>query len=697
MNKKLYERAEKILKSSFGKDAKFYDGQYEAIEAVMSKKRTLVVQKTGWGKSVVYFISAKMVDGLTIVISPLLVLMDNQKELADRMGLRCRILNSTVRAEERDETFEALEAGKCDVLFTTPETLFRPEVQKIIPGLHIGLFVIDECHCISDWGHDFRLEYGMLVKVIQNLPANVSVLGTTATANDRVIEDLKKQLGDEVFVSRGPLTREGLHIEILKMESKAERYVWIEKNIKKLPGTGIIYCLTKRDSQYLADYLMEKGITARPYYSDYARDQVIDPETNMTPNEEAMDLFKNNRIKVIVATIKLGMGYDKEDIGFIIHFQCPSSLVAYYQQIGRAARKPGSQAYCFLMTGEEDRSIQEYFIDNAFPTQEQEEAIVEALNSHPGGLGQRDLLRYSNISYASLIKSINFLMNQGIIYYEKKKYYRAPKAYKYREKYYESVRKAKRAELGELDRYLAEDGCLSKYVVNSLNDNTAKECGKCANCIGHGILEGMEAATGEEIFRTQQMIDARHLTIEPRKKWPDAQNDFDENMTISMPNEPGIALSKYGDAGYGAMVAHDKYHADAYRTELVEKAAEVIKTMFPRTKKVIVTNIPSERNVKVARLAKDVAAILGFEYKDLLETRTGAGQQKTMQNSYYQYKNAADKMKIKEKARVSGQVVLIDDMVDSRWTLTVAGCLLKKAGAEKVFPFCLADSSQQEV
>lgn len=379
MNKEIFEKASDALKISFGKEAEFYEGQYEAIEAVLTKKRTIVVQKTGWGKSVVYFISAKLTDGITVVISPLLVLMDNQKELADRMGLRCLIINSSVRDEKRNETFVKLLNGECDVLFTTPETLFKPDVQEIIPKLHIGLFVVDECHCISDWGHDFRLEYGMLVKVIQKLPANVSVLGTTATANDRVIEDLKKQFGDDVYVSRGPLSREGLHIEILKIESKAERYSWIEKNINKLPGTGIIYCLTQRDCLYLSEYLMNKGIDARPYYSGDNRDSRINNETNMTANDEAIYLFQNNRIKVIVATIKLGMGYDKEDIGFVIHFQCPSSLVAYYQQIGRAARKPGSHAYCFLMTGEEDRTIQEYFIKNAFPTFEQEKSIIREL------------------------------------------------------------------------------------------------------------------------------------------------------------------------------------------------------------------------------------------------------------------------------------------------------------------------------
>lgn len=697
MNREIYEKANEVLKISFGKDAEFYEGQYEAIEAVLTKKRTIVVQKTGWGKSVIYFISAKLIDGITMVVSPLLVLMDNQKELADKMGLRCLIINSSVRDEERKGIFLKLFNKECDVLFTTPETLFRQDVQDIIPQLHIGLFVVDECHCISDWGHDFRLEYGMLVKVIQKFPANVSVLGTTATANDRVIEDLRRQFGDDVYVSRGPLSREGLHIEILRIESKAARYSWIEKNINKLPGTGIIYCLTQRDCVYLSDYLLNKGISARPYYSGDNRDSNINPATNMTLNDEAIDLFKKNRIKVIVATIKLGMGYDKEDIGFIIHFQCPSSLVAYYQQIGRAARKPGSHAYCFLMTGEEDRTIQEYFIKNAFPEFEQEKAIVDALDDNSVGMSKNELFKYANISNNSLIKSLNFLMNQGIIYYENKKYYRALRVYSYQGQYYESVRQAKREELKELDDYINEKGCLSKFIVNKLNDYTAQDCGKCYNCIGHSILDCLESPTSEEIHNVQKMIDSRHLIIEPRVRWPEKNNRFDINTVISLPNERGLALAKYGDAGYGAMVAYDKYHAECYREELVEKAVQIIRTELLQSGNVIVTNIPSHSNIKVERLARELADRLGYEYKNLLMVESGASQQKTMQNGFHQYKNASKKIKIRENVNISGKVLLVDDMVDSRWTLTVAGYQLRKAGAESVFPFCLADSSQNEV
>ena len=264
MNQEIYERANQILKSVYGPDASFRQGQYEAIEATLTNKRTIVVQKTGWGKSLVYFISAKMVSGITIIISPLLVLMDNQRILAEQLGLSCAILNSYVVKDDRTKMLDGIRRGDYDVIFTTPETLYSVDFQPLIPNLNIGLFVIDECHCISDWGHDFRLNYGKLNRIIAAFPESVSVLGTTATANDRVLADLKKQFGDNVYISKGPLTREGLHIEILKLETKAERYAWLKDNLNKIPGSGIIYCITKNDCLNLSDFLNRNGISARP-------------------------------------------------------------------------------------------------------------------------------------------------------------------------------------------------------------------------------------------------------------------------------------------------------------------------------------------------------------------------------------------------------------------------------------------------
>lgn len=697
MNESIYKKAHEALITIYGENASFREGQYEAIEATLTNRRTLVVQKTGWGKSLVYFISAKLVEGITVIISPLLILMENQREAADKMGLRCLVLNSTVRtAADRREIIKKLKAGDCDIFFTTPETLYSKEVQSLIPNLNIGLFVIDECHCISDWGHDFRLEYGSLSRIISMLPENVGVLGTTATANDRVIEDLKKQFGNDVYVSRGSLTRESLHIEILKLETTAERYSWIRENIIKLPGAGIIYCLTRRDCENLSNYLNGYGIASRPYYSS-AELEIQDPETGMTYNETTEKLFMDNQIKAIVATIKLGMGYDKEDIGFVIHFQRPSSLVAYYQQIGRAGRKEGTEAYCYMMTGKEDREVNEYFINNAFPTEEQEKGVIKALEQHPEGIKLRELYRYSNISQKALDKTIMFLLNQGIIYRDEyKKYHRSLNPYSYKGDYYEVVKKTKMQELKAMDQYLEEEGCLSKYVVNSLNDYTAKDCGKCHNCLGTTILEGVEMPSIETVIETQEWLNRVFIAITPRKRWPDNDNTFDNSATISNPNKEGVALAKYGDAGYGAMVAHDKYYADAYREDLIDKTVDVLSSYINDADVNAITSIPSGRNKKINTFAKEVARRLGIPHLDLLCVTGEGDQQKRMQNSYFQYKNAAEKMALVSGASAPRSIILIDDVVDSKWTLTVAGALLSKAGASNIIPFCLADSSEAE-
>ena len=369
-NSEIFAEASAILHDLYGADAAFRDGQYEAIEATLMNRRTLVVQRTGWGKSLVYFICTRLLRaqgaGVTMVVSPLLALMQNQIESAEGMGLRCEALNSTTK-DRREEILQKLQTGETDLVLVTPETLFREDVQAVLPQIRIGLFVVDEAHCISDWGHDFRLEYFRLREVLRRLPWNVPVLATTATANDRVIADLKAQLGEQVFISRGPLSRESLWLQVLHLPKKTERYAWILENVGNLPGSGIIYCLTQRDCDYLADFLNRNGIAALAYYSRDGEEE--------EKNRRAEEAFRYNRIKALVATIKLGMGYDKGDISYVIHFQMPGNIVSYYQQIGRAGRNV-PRAYVFLMPGQEDEDILHYFIDTAFPTKTEAEQVL---------------------------------------------------------------------------------------------------------------------------------------------------------------------------------------------------------------------------------------------------------------------------------------------------------------------------------
>lgn len=527
----IYAKSTEIIKAIYGPNASFRDGQYEAIKATMTHNRTLVVQRTGWGKSLVYFVCTKLIReqkrGVTMVVSPLLVLMENQIDAAQKMGLRCDVLNSTVK-DRREDILTSLEQDELDLILVTPETLFSDDVQKRLKNIRIGLFVIDEAHCISDWGHDFRLEYGKLKTIIQQLPPNVPILATTATANDRVVTDLRSQLGNNVFVSRGPLTRESLYIQVLNRPDRIERYAWILENIPKFDGSGIIYCLTQRDCDYLADFLKKNGISAAAYYSRAGED-------GNSINREIEENFRNNKLKVIVATIKLGMGYDKGDIAFVIHYQMPSNIVSYYQQIGRAGRNL-DRAYIFLMYGKEDEEILNYFINTAFPTEQETESIVQYIGSNDG-VKENEIISTLNIRNTRIKKALSFLQNDGFIRKDKSYYYLTPKKFVYDREHYEMVTAIRRQEVEQMKCLVSTQECFSRYIVSCLDDKTARNCGHCANCLGKEFLPS--AVSSKFIHIAEEFVNKLIIPIEPRKMW--VSSDVTKASRISHINQKGFA------------------------------------------------------------------------------------------------------------------------------------------------------------
>ena len=683
----VYAQAEKIIKRLYGENARFREGQYEAIEAVMTKKRVLVVQRTGWGKSLVYFVCTKLMRqenrGTTLVVSPLLVLMDNQIQAAEKMGLRCDVLNSSVK-ELRSDIIESLKSGELDILFITPETLFSEDVQKNIKDIKIGLFVVDEAHCISDWGHDFRLEYGKLKAVVSALPANVPILATTATANDRVINDLEQQLGGNVYISRGPLTRSSLSIQVLELPSRIERYAWILENINKLSGSGIIYCLTQRDCDYLAAFLKENGVSAEAYYSKKSAD-------GEQKNKKIEESFRKNEIKVIVATIKLGMGYDKGDIAFVIHYQMPQNIVSYYQQIGRAGRNI-DRAYVFLMFGKEDEDILNYFINTAFPTEKETEDIMRFIKSRDGAkYGQ--ILSALNIRKQRVEKALDFLVNDGFVMKDKSVYYASPKPFVYKKDHYDAITKMRIAEMEQMKSLARAKSCYSKFIVNCLDDHSASDCGCCANCLSHEILPSHPSL--QYVHVAEKYINGLVIKIEPRKMW--VYSDCTESGKIPVPNQTGICISKYGDPGYGELVKRDKYSKDKrFCNELVGKGAELLRPIVKQNGIKFITCVPSLRSGIVRDYSERLADSLGLTFIEVLEKRS-AKQQKEMQNSEHQCGNAFLSFYTAENAVVPEKIILVDDIVDSRWTLTVCGHRLCERGCKEVYPFAMADSSQKEI
>lgn len=686
-NWSLYEKALSIIRSLYGPDAAFRDGQYEAIEAVMSRRRTLVVQRTGWGKSLVYFACTKLMReqnrGVTMVVSPLLVLMQNQLEAAEKLGLCCDVLSSRTK-DRRGEILRALETGRLDLVLVTPETLFTADVQEHLRNIRIGLFVIDEAHCISDWGHDFRLEYSQLNQVIRLLLPTVPVLATTATANDRVIADLKHQLGDDVYISRGPLARESLSIQVLHMPGKTERYAWLLQNIHRLPGSGIIYCLTQRDCDYLADFLKKNGILAEAYYARNG-------DEGEKQNQQIEELFQRNAIKVIVATVKLGMGYDKGDIAFVIHFQMPANIVSYYQQIGRAGRNI-PRAYTFLMCGEEDEQILNYFINTAFPREEETNAVMELIRNCDGiRLGQ--LAARVNIRQNRLQKALTFLQHDGYIRKDGTLYYATAKPYRYQTEHYAAISAVRKREMEQMKELTTTRECYSQFVVRCLDDPAAAPCGKCANCLGRELLSSRIDLQSKA--QAAEYLNTLVMEIEPRKQW--ALSSVTEQKKIRYVNQPGICLAKYGDAGYGELVKRDKYSGyGKFCDELVGKSANVLAPFVKQKRITHICSVPSLRSGIVADFARRLADRLGMEYVSLLE-KSPTGQQKEMENSAFQCANAFGSFRVTSGREMPERVLLVDDVVDSRWTLTVCGYRLMEAGSEEVYPFALADSSQKEM
>lgn len=682
----IFERATSIIENLYGPGASFRDGQYEAIEATMTRNRTLVVQRTGWGKSLVYFVCTKLMRqhgrGVTMVVSPLLVLMENQIEAAKKMGLRCDVLNSTVK-DRREQILQSLEDNELDLILVTPETLFSADVQAKLKDLRIGLFVIDEAHCISDWGHDFRLEYGKLKTVIGQLPANVPILATTATANDRVVADLERQLGSDVYVSRGPLTRESLYIQVLEKPGRIERYAWILETVPKLPGSGIIYCLTQRDCDYLADFLNKNGVVAAAYYSRGG-------EEGDVLNHQIEEDFRNNRLKVIVATIKLGMGYDKGDISFIIHYQMPSNIVSYYQQIGRAGRNI-DRAYVFLMYGKEDEDILNYFINTAFPSEEETEKLVQFIGDHDGvRLGEINAAL--NVRKARIDKALAFLLMDGFVRKEKSIYYLTPKKFTFDRDHYESVTATRRQEMEQMKALARTEQCYSRYIVSCLDDHSAHDCGHCATCMGRELFPSATSETYLHLAETY--INKLTIPIEPRKMW--AASEVIRGGRIKFVNQPGFCICRYGDPGYGELVKRGKYSRERrFCDELVGKSAEMLKPLVAEREITQVCAVPSLRSDITIDFAKRLAQSLKLEFCDVLE-KTASRPQKEMENSAHQCANALVSFKVREGASVAGNILLVDDMVDSRWTLTVCGYKLMEAGAELVFPFALADSGNRE-
>jgi ATP-dependent DNA helicase RecQ len=675
------------LASMLGQGAEFRDGQREAIEAVVRDgSRALVVQRTGWGKSLVYWIAARVRrdegHGPALIISPLLALMRNQIEMAERLGLRAVTIHSG-NTTEWTAVEEELGADAVDVLLISPERLGNQDfTARVLPSMgQIGLFVIDEAHCISDWGHDFRPDYRRIGRLLRALPPSVPVLATTATANDRVVADVVEQLGADVRVIRGPLARDSLRLDAIDLADQAERLAWLAENVPRLPGSGVIYCLTVADTERVAGWLRSRDVDARAYSGPM-----------LSADREALErALVANELKALVATVALGMGFDKPDLGFVVHYQRPGSPIAYYQQVGRAGRAV-ERSYGILLSGREDDDIADYFLRTAFPPTVRMQEILETLEA-VDELTVTGLQRRVNLPRGQIEQALKLLEIDGAVAKSGSRWSRTAAPWEQDEERIERVKATRRAELQQMREYVGHDGCYMEFLIRLLDDPEARPCGRCANDVGRGVPSTVDPELVQAAIRFLRR-DLR--PIEPRKQWVDVESGPERK--IAPPNEPGYALCVYGDPGWGQEVARGREVDGRFSPGLVAASVSAIRDRWrPEPTPEWVTAVPSRSGASpLAAFADALARELGVPYVDCL-TRTAAGAaQSEMQNSVRQLENARRKLDVVSGRVPSGPVLLVDDIVDSGWTLTVAGALLRAAGSGPVHPFALAAASRRD-
>jgi len=582
-------------------------------------------------------------------------------------------INSSNKEDWKDVKDDLL-AGTVDLLLVSPERFnnaeFRDELLGPLSG-SAGLLVIDEAHCISDWGHDFRPDYRRLVRVLELIPSRIPVLCTTATANDRVVADIQQQLGADLKVIRGSLDRESLSLSAIRMPTIVQRMAWLAQRIPQMVGSGIVYCLTVADTARVADWLNANGIAAAAYSGE------TDPEQRIVIEEQ----LKANQLKVVAATSALGMGFDKPDLAFVIHFQSPDSPVAYYQQVGRAGRAV-DHAQVVLLWSERDEDIWRYFLDHGLPVQWHAELVVEYLAAEMDWVGQREIEEHVNMPASRITGLLKVLDVEGAVEKQRSKYRRTLRPWSFDTARIERVRDARWAEHQAMRDYATTSECRMGFLRNALDDNDIAVCGRCDNCTGSHVDDTTDAKL---VGRALQFIRRRPIIVEPRKQWAGHRSGRIANRV-----EPGRALCYLTDPGWGDEFLDTKPGSGVLSDEMVEASAALIEEWVPGFDGTVVY-VPSidPRRTLVKDFAGRLAALLDLRLSQCLAKVRDNSPQKVMENSAQQLRNVDGVFAIRGTVP-SGPILLVDDVVDSRWTMTVVGDLLLSEGSGPVYPFVVA-------
>ena len=680
------ERASELLGALAGPDARFRPHQLEAVRDLVDERgRVLCVQRTGWGKSAVYFLATALLReqgaGPALIVSPLLALMRNQIAAAERLGIRAYTVNSTNR-EAWEEVRGLLAADAIDLLLISPERLNNPQFRDAMLPLfaeRVGLLVVDEAHCISDWGHDFRPDYRRLAEMLERLPDGVAVLGTTATANDRVVADVEAQLraghaAAPLRTYRGPLGRSSLRLEVVELPGQAERLAWLATWLPRLEGSGIVYTLTKRDAEMVAEWLAGHGVAAEAYSGEVETARRVDVEERLLGNE----------LKAVVATSALGMGYDKPDLGFVVHYQAPGSVISYYQQVGRAGRAV-EHADVVLLRGREDRRIQDFFIEQAFPPRELVERVLDALaGAGEDGMSVPALTSIVNLGRARIEAMLKVLDVEGAVERAGSRWVRRPGSeWAYDADRYAEVTALRRREQAAMAAFGGDGRCLMRALQEELDDPEPRDCGRCAVCAGPRFGGDLDPAL---VRQAALHLRSKPLVLEVKKMAPGEDGTM-RKLPEDVRAEEGRALARLGDGGWDPMVQAGR-RAGRFDDELVAAAAEAVRGWGVAA--AWVAAVPSLRSGPlVPDFAERLAAALGLPFARALE-RTGDGPpQREMANSAQQVANVRGQFAVRGELP-AGACLLVDDVRFSGWTLAMLAGQLRRRGAAAVYPLALS-------
>ncbi|RYB89266.1 DEAD/DEAH box helicase [Nocardioides glacieisoli] len=694
------EAAERHLKALVGRDdAVLREDQWAAIEALaVDARRALVVQRTGWGKSAVYFVATKLLreagSGPTVIVSPLLALMRNQIAAAERAGIRAVTINST-NIDQWQPINDQIQAGEVDVLLVSPERLNNPGFRdEVLPRLAAtcGLLVVDEAHCISDWGHDFRPDYRRLRTLLAELPAGIPVLATTATANARVTDDVAEQLGvhadgaagSQVLVQRGTLDRESLRLGVVQLKTPQQRLAWLADHLAEQPGSGIVYCLTVAATQEVAGYLRDRGLEVAAYSGQ------TDPDERHALEQALVD----GRVKALIATSALGMGFDAS-LGFVINLGAPQSPVAYYQQVGRAGRGT-DEATVVLLPQIEDRDIWAYFASLGFPREEQVRETLAALAESDRPMSTATLETRVELGRNRLESMLKVLDVDGAVQRVQGGWVATGRSWDYDAERYARVSEAREREQQAMLDYLGTDQCRMRFLREQLDDPEATDCGRCDNCGGLSlstdVSEASVAEAGERLARPG-------VVVEPRKMWPTALANLglDLKGKIAEGAEPGRAVARLTDLGHGqalrALFREDTPDGPV-PPALAQAVMEVMKDWAPewasRPDAIVVVE-SATRPTLTRDLADGLARVMQVPVVGTWAIRDHSVPPRAGQTNSAQ-RVAATRRRggLDAEVPAGATVLLVDDQVATGWTLTVAAAAIREAGASAVLPLVLA-------